>query len=94
MYGLTVIQRDLLYLIDGSDEPYGLSLKRELERYHESVLNHGRFYVNLERLIENGFVDQRQSNGRTDTYVLTERGKETLKRRRDWETQHVESVKG
>ncbi len=43
------IQRDLLYVIAGLDEPHGLAIKDELEDYYESEVNHGRLYPTLTR---------------------------------------------
>lgn len=52
MHDLTGFQRDLLYVIGGSDEPHGLALKDALDEYYEQEIHHGRLYPNLDTLVE------------------------------------------
>ncbi|ACV48854.1 MULTISPECIES: PadR family transcriptional regulator [Halomicrobium] len=89
MYDLTGFQRDLLYVIAGLDEPHGLAIKDELEKYYESEVNHGRLYPNLDTLVEKGMVEKGQRDRRTNFYALTSRGKRELNARQDWESQYV-----
>jgi len=64
---LTAFQQNILAIL--SEEPmYGLAIKRELESYYGSEVNHGRLYPNLDNLVEAGFVEKASStNGRTST---------------------------
>ena len=89
MYDLTGFQRDLLYVIAGLDEPHGLAIKEELEKYYESEVNHGRLYPNLDTLVEKGMVEKGQRDRRTNFYALTSRGERELIARQDWESQYV-----
>jgi PadR family transcriptional regulator PadR len=89
MYDLTGFQRDLLYVIAGLDEPHGLAIKEELEKYYESEVNHGRLYPNLDTLVEKGMVEKGQRDRRTNFYALTSRGERELNARQDWEAQYV-----
>ena len=89
MYDLTGFQRDLLYVIAGLDEPHGLAIKEELEKYYESEVNHGRLYPNLDTLVEKGMVEKGQRDRRTNFYALTSRGERELTARQDWESQYV-----
>jgi DNA-binding PadR family transcriptional regulator len=89
MYDLTGFQRDLLYVIAGLDEPHGLAIKKELEKYYESEVNHGRLYPNLDTLVEKGMVEKGQRDRRTNFYALTSRGERELAARQDWESQYV-----
>ncbi|QGA83129.1 PadR family transcriptional regulator [Halomicrobium sp. LC1Hm] len=89
MYDLTGFQRDLLYVIAGLDEPHGLAIKDELEKYYESEVNHGRLYPNLDTLVEKGMVEKGQRDRRTNFYALTSRGTRELNARQDWESQYV-----
>jgi DNA-binding PadR family transcriptional regulator len=89
MYDLTGFQRDLLYVIAGLDEPHGLAIKEELEKYYESEVNHGRLYPNLDTLVEKGMVEKGQRDRRTNFYALTSRGRRELNARQDWEAQYV-----
>lgn len=89
MYDLTGFQRDLLYVIAGLDEPHGLAIKEELEKYYESDVNHGRLYPNLDTLVEKGMVEKGERDRRTNFYTLTSRGERELSARDDWESQYV-----
>lgn len=92
MHDLTGFQRDLLYVIAGMDEPYGLALKNGLEEYYESEVHHGRLYPNLDTLVEKGLVEKGEIDKRTNFYELTNRGERELTARRDWEDTHLEDA--
>lgn len=85
MQELTAFQRDLLYVIADLDRPYGLGIKRELESYYGSDVNHGRLYPNLDELVEAGFLQKEALDDRTNAYRLTEEGSALIDRRREWE---------
>lgn len=90
MYDLTGFQRDLLVVIAGLDEPNGLSIKAELEKYYEKDINHGRLYPNLDKLVEKGLTEKGQKDKRTNLYALTKRGHRELEARETWEQQYLE----
>lgn len=92
MHDLTGFQRDLLVAIAGLEKPYGLALKDELEDYYEKEVHHGQLYPNLDTLVTKGFVEKSQLDGRTNIYVLTDRGKRELDARREWEDQYASKV--
>ncbi|WP_276249056.1 helix-turn-helix transcriptional regulator [Haladaptatus sp. YSMS36] len=71
MHDLTGFQRDLLYVIAGNEKPYGLAVKDELEAYYEQEIHYGRLYPNLDTLVEKGFVEKGEYNGRTNYYAVT-----------------------
>jgi len=74
---LTAFQRNILVIL--SEEPrYGLAIKRELEDYYESEVNHGRLYPNLDDLVEMGLVKKSELDKRTNQYSLTEKGHDAL----------------
>jgi DNA-binding PadR family transcriptional regulator len=87
MFELTGFQRDLLYCIAGADEPYGLGIKRKLEEYGGTEVNHGRLYPNLDTLIEKGYVEKSSIDKRTNSYELTDAGRELLSERDEWEAE-------
>ncbi|WP_122088749.1 PadR family transcriptional regulator [Halalkalicoccus subterraneus] len=89
MYDLTGFQRDLLYVIDGLDDPHGLGLKDELEGYYDKKIHHGRLYPNLDTLVNKGLVEKSQLDRRTNVYKLTARGQRELDARREWEQQYL-----
>ena len=90
MHDLTAFQRDILYVLAGSDDAYGLGIKQELESYYEGAVNHGRLYPNLDELVEQGYVEKGQLDRRTNSYNLTDSGRRVLEDRRDWEAEYLD----
>ncbi|PSQ33104.1 PadR family transcriptional regulator [Halobacteriales archaeon SW_12_69_24] len=90
MHDLTGFQRDLLYVITGREEPHGLAIKEELEKYYEKEIHHGRLYPNLDTLVEKGLVEKGQRDRRTNFYTLTRRGRRETEARRELEDQYVD----
>jgi DNA-binding PadR family transcriptional regulator len=74
---LIAFQQNILIVL--SEEPmYGLAIKRQLEDYYESEVNHGRLYPNLDDLIEQGLVEKSELDKRTNQYALTDAGYEAI----------------
>ena len=72
---LIAFQQNILIVL--SEEPmYGLAIKRQLEDYYESEVNHGRLYPNLDDLVEQGLVEKSELDKRTNQYALTDDGYE------------------
>lgn len=91
MHDLTGFQRDLLYIIAGLDQPHGLAVKDELEKYYEKEIHHGRLYPNLDTLVEKGLVEKSEKDRRTNEYRLTNRGRREIDARQEWEGQYTEN---
>ena len=89
MFELSGFQRDILYCISGLEEPYGLEIKRLLEDYSGSDVNHGRLYPNLDTLIDKGYVTKGSLDDRTNSYELTAAGRDLLTNRREWEDERL-----
>ena len=89
MFELTGFQRDLLYCIAGTEEPYGLGIKAELEPYGDTEVNHGRLYPNLDTLIDKGYVTKSKLDDRTNRYELTDAARSVLAERREWEAEQL-----
>ncbi|MFB1064531.1 PadR family transcriptional regulator [Natrinema sp. H-ect4] len=89
MHDLTGFQRDLLYTIAGQDDPHGLAIKDELEKYYEKEIHHGRLYPNLDEVVDKGLVEKGELDQRTNYYTITARGRRELEARREWEDQYV-----
>jgi DNA-binding PadR family transcriptional regulator len=87
MHDLTGFQRDLLYVLAGTDEPHGLAIKDEIENYYEKEIHHGRLYPNLDTLVDKGLVDKGEIDQRTNSYTLTRRGHREINARLEWEQQ-------
>lgn len=92
MYDLTGFQRDILYIIAGSEDPHGLAIKNELDEYYNSEVNHGRLYPNLDTLVKRGLVEKGQLDARTNVYTLTRRGRREIDARREWENGYLDSM--
>jgi DNA-binding PadR family transcriptional regulator len=97
---LTAFQHNILVIL--SEEPmYGLAIKRQLEEYYGTEVNHGRLYPNLDNLVEMDLVEKSELDKRTNQYELTETGHEAVLARLDWELskfvtddERAESVRG
>jgi DNA-binding PadR family transcriptional regulator len=82
-YNLTEFQYNILTIL--SDEAmYGLAVKRQLEAYYGSEVNHGRLYPNLDELAELGLVEKSELDKRTNQYALSDTGYEVLLDKIDW----------
>lgn len=80
---LTAFQQNILAIL--AEEPrYGLAIKRELESYYGSEVNHGRLYPNLDDLVNEGLVDKSELDKRTNQYELTEEGQQAVLTRVGW----------
>ncbi|EMA44881.1 PadR family transcriptional regulator [Halococcus saccharolyticus] len=80
---LTAFQQNILVIL--SDEPmYGLAIKRQLEEYYDSEVNHGRLYPNLDDLVELDLVAKSELDKRTNQYELTDPGYEAVVDKLDW----------
>ena len=89
MYDLTGFQRDLLYVTAGLDRPHGLAIKKELEQYYETDIQHGRLYPNLDTLVDKGLIKKGEIDKRTNSYSIAKRGRREIESRRDWEAQYL-----
>lgn len=78
MHDLTAFQRDLLAATEKSDEQHGLGIKGYLDQYYEGEIHHGRFYPNMNRLVEMGMVEKGTIDERTNEYTLTPRAKREM----------------
>ncbi|MCD2200948.1 PadR family transcriptional regulator [Halobacterium sp. KA-4] len=88
MQDLTAFQRDMLYVVAGLDEPYGLEIKGKMEEYYDVEVNHGRLYPNLDILAERDLLKKGKHDERTNEYEVTEKGRRFLDQRSAWEQQH------
>ena len=80
---LTAFQQNILIIL--AEEPmYGLAIKRHLEEYYGTEVNHGRLYPNLDDLVERGLVEKSELDKRTNQYELTEAGHDALLDQFEW----------
>lgn len=85
MHDLTGFQRDILFVIASLDEPHGLAIKDELQKYYEENVRHGRLYPNLDKLVDARLIKKGQQDRRTNEYSLRPRGKREIVARMEWE---------
>lgn len=86
MHDLTEFQKVILHILS-SGSMYGLAVKRELESYYDTEINHGRLYPNLDHLVEADYVQKNQLDERTNEYKLTQKGRQELLEDIEWELQ-------
>ncbi|MFB6096189.1 MAG: PadR family transcriptional regulator [Haloferacaceae archaeon] len=80
---LTAFQQNILVVL--AEEPmYGLAIKRALESYYGTDVNHGRLYPNLDELVELDLLTKSELDKRTNQYELTEEGRGALLEQVDW----------
>jgi DNA-binding PadR family transcriptional regulator len=80
---LTAFQQNILEILS-EEAMYGLAIKRELESYYDSEVNHGRLYPNLDDLVEDGLVEKSELDKRTNQYELTEAGHDAVLGQLEW----------
>ena len=80
---LTSFQQNILIVLS-EEAMYGLAVKRRLEAYYDSEVNHGRLYPNLDDLVELGLVEKSALDKRTNQYALTDEGYDTVFDTLDW----------
>ncbi len=80
---LTAFQQRILTVLS-EEARYGLAIKRELEQYYGSDVNHGRLYPNLDDLVEMGLVEKSELDKRTNEYALTEAGHDAILNQLSW----------
>lgn len=81
---LSGFQRDLLVAIEQMDSPAGLEIMDRINSEYEGSVRHGRLYPNLDDLADQGLVEKSEADGRTNAYVVTDRGMERLRSHREW----------
>jgi DNA-binding PadR family transcriptional regulator len=80
---LTAFQQNIIVILS-EEARYGLAIKRELEEYYGSEVNHGRLYPNLDDLVDLGLVEKSELDKRTNQYALTDDGEEVLVNQLGW----------
>ncbi|WP_114579258.1 PadR family transcriptional regulator [Saliphagus sp. LR7] len=88
---LTGFQRDLLVVLSGMETPSGSEIMSEVETEQDRSVLHGRLYSNLDELVDAGYVEKGELDGRTNYYALTDEGYEKLQARHEWEQEHLEA---
>ena len=85
---LTAFQNNILTIL-ATEPMYGLAIKRELEAYYDSEVNHGRLYPNLDELVEDGLIEKSELDKRTNQYALTDDGYEVVIDQLEWTLSNV-----
>ena len=79
-------QRDPLVVVGRltDDRPNRATTRQHLEQHHDTEINHGQLYQNLCELVEEGCVEKRPFDGRTNMYRLTEIGHTRMTTNGEW----------
>ncbi|WP_254863795.1 PadR family transcriptional regulator [Halovivax gelatinilyticus] len=80
---LTAFQNNILTILS-TEAMYGLAIKRELESYYDTEVNHGRLYPNLDELVDLGLIEKSELDKRTNQYELTDEGFEAVLDQLEW----------
>lgn len=88
---LTGFQRDLLFVLSGMKTPSGSEIMSEVKRSQDQPILHGRLYSNLDNLVEAGYIEKGEIDGRTNYYALTDEGYERLRARHEWEQELLDT---
>jgi len=80
---LTAFQKNILAVLS-NEARYGLAIKRELEEYYGSEINHGRLYPNLDTLVNKDLVEKSELDKRTNEYALTDEGHAAVEDNVSW----------
>ena len=83
MVELTAFQYTLLQAANELVEPSGQDIRHYVNSspFHGSDMNAGRLYPNLETIVEEGLVEKGQHDQRTNSYEITDDGKDALETR-------------
>ncbi|PCR88656.1 PadR family transcriptional regulator [Natrinema ejinorense] len=82
-------RRDLLFVIADVGPASGQDVQAEIEAYYAKEINHGRLYPNLDALVDDGLVEKGEIDDRTNSYELTDAGRQALEERREWEAERL-----
>ena len=86
---LTGFQKAILAVL-AEESRYGLAIKRELEDYYGTEVNHGRLYPNLDTLGDKGLVEKSELDKRTNEYALTDDGRDAIQADVQWQVDRVD----
>lgn len=84
MNRLTGFQRDLMYIINGFENPTEKQIKQEMDSYYNEDIFQSRIYHNIDILINYGYVDKIQSKKFSRRYSITKEGRESIASREQW----------
>lgn len=85
----SAFKRDILWVLAHNGEQPGVEIRNTLMGYYGQPVNHGQLYPNLNELVEAGLINKGKIDGRTNSYALTERGRQALSQRHVWEVDDV-----
>lgn len=86
---LSAFQRDLLTVIADNEGATGSTLQDLVESARREDITHGRLYRNLDKLVEEGYVEKRKRKP-SNLYHLTEEGRNRLKDDLRWRQLRLE----
>lgn len=82
---LTAIRRDILAIVSKHTGAAGVEIKTSLEEaYDRDEISVAKIYPALDALVDLGFVEKTDSDGRTNSYSITKSGALALRAHADW----------
>ncbi|WP_008526622.1 PadR family transcriptional regulator [Halorhabdus tiamatea] len=87
---LSGFQRDILSSIARHGPSNGLDIQGHLRRLYSEDINPPRVYDNLEKLKDKGLIDKSKLDGRSNTYAVTDEGREIMRAYAKWVVQSLE----
>ncbi|MBP1987216.1 PadR family transcriptional regulator [Halolamina salifodinae] len=86
-YDLTGFKRDILRVVATMESERarmaGVEIKSRLEDRYDESINHGLLYPNLDDLAGAGLIEKGEIDKRTNSYELSEPGREMLREQRE-----------
>jgi DNA-binding PadR family transcriptional regulator len=79
---LSAAQRDVLVAVHRVGPAKGLDVRDDLG---DAVSSNAVVYTALDALVDRGLVEKAEIDGRTNSYRVSDRGRELIRARIDWE---------
>lgn len=86
---LSAFQRDLLTIVADNEGAIGSTIQDLVEEARREDITHGRLYRNLDKLVDEGYVEKRKRKP-SNTYYLTEEGRDRLEDDLRWRQLRLE----
>lgn len=86
------LQLELLCLVANKYEPDVAALQDEYDDWHDSDISYQSIYQALERLDDQGLIEKKPIDGRTNCYMLTIEGAQRLDTHRELVLSHTDVI--
>lgn len=86
------LQLELLCFIADKYEPDVSALQDDYKQWYDTDIAYQSVYQALERLDDQGYVEKKSIDGRSNCYMLTTKGAELLQTHRELVIEHTDQV--